>query len=39
MNLWSLIKNCDKKRRLHAQLLAHITVVQVSPTNLLALAI
>ena len=30
------IKNCEKKGRLHAELLACITVAQMSPTSLLA---
>ena len=30
------IKNCEKKGRLHAELLARVTVVQASPTSLLA---
>ena len=29
-------KNCEKKGRLHAELLARITVAQGSPTSLLA---
>ena len=29
------IKNCEKKGRLHAELLARITMAQVSPTSLL----
>ena len=29
------IKNCEKKGRLHAELLARIAMAQVSPTSLL----